>query len=115
MKLQINNGPLEQIQADALAFVCFEKENAESSPLPVRQNGWLQELRDSGEFAGKLYELSWLHRPAGLAAKRLVVMGGGSRDKFTAVEARRLAGVLLRSLRPKGVRSLALVLGKCRR
>jgi leucyl aminopeptidase len=49
-----------------------------------------------------------LPRPQGLAAKKLVVVGGGPREKFSAVEARRIAGVLIRSLRPKGVRTLAL-------
>jgi leucyl aminopeptidase len=110
MKLQIESGSFEQAPADALAFICFEKEAAELTPVAARQQAWLQELRDSGEFSGKLYELSLLHRPETLAARRLVVAGGGTREKFTSVEARRLAGVLVRSLRSKGVRTLALFL-----
>jgi len=110
MKLQIESGSPDQVPVDALAFICFEKEEAQTAPQPAQQGGWLQEIRDSGEFSGKLYELSVLHRPQGLAAKRLVIIGGGARDKFTSVEARRAAGVLVRSLRAKGVRTLALVL-----
>jgi len=110
MKLQIESSSPDQLSADALAFICFEKEAADTAPPLVQQGGWLQEIRDSGEFSGKLYELSVLHRPQDLAAKRLVIIGGGARDKFTSVEARRAAGVLVRSLRAKGVRTLALVL-----
>jgi leucyl aminopeptidase len=110
MKLQIVSGPAEQVAADAVAFVCYEKEGGEAAPLLARQGGWLQDIRDSGEFSGKLYEFSVLHRPEGLAARRLVIAGGGSREKFSPVEARRLAGVLVRSLRAKGIRTLALVL-----
>jgi len=110
MQLQIENGSIEEVKADALVFVCFESEAAELASASARQRGWLQEIRDSGEFSGKLYELSLLHRPEGVGAKRIVVMGGGKREKFTTVEARRAAGVLVRCLRPKGVRSIALVL-----
>jgi leucyl aminopeptidase len=110
MKLQIENVSPDQASVDALAIICFEKESAETAPGYVQQGGWLQEIRNSGEFSGKLYELSVLHRPQNLAAKRLVIIGGGARDKFTSVEARRAAGVLVRSLRAKGVRTLALFL-----
>jgi leucyl aminopeptidase len=45
-----------------------------------------------------------------LAAKRLVVIGGGKRDKFSTIEARRLAGTLVRTLKAKGTRTIALLL-----
>ena len=108
MQLHIETGSVEQIKTDALAFVCFESEGAEAAQKAAQQGSWLGEIREGGEFSGKLYELSVLHRPEGVAAKRIVVAGGGKREKFTAVEARRLAGVLVRSLGAKGMRSLAL-------
>jgi leucyl aminopeptidase len=109
MQLNIESGSVEQVKADALAFVCFESEEAEAAPEAARQNGWLSELRQTGEFSGKLYEFSILHRPAGVSAKRIVVVGGGKREKFTTVEARRAAGVLTRALAAKGIRNLAFV------
>ncbi len=110
MQLNIETGSYEQVNADALAFVCFENETAEGgkAPLAARQDGWLDEVRQNGEFSGKLYEFAVLHRPQGLAAKRLVVVGGGKRENFTSVEARRMAGALVRSLGPKGIHSIAL-------
>ena len=76
------------------------------------QDGWLAEMRATKEFSGKLYEIAILHRPQGLAAKRLAVIGGGKRDKFSTVEARRVAGTLVRTLKAKGVRTIALLLEK---
>ncbi|HMF79367.1 MAG TPA: leucyl aminopeptidase [Bryobacteraceae bacterium] len=107
MQILLETSPIEKLSADALAIVCFEE--AETDPAIAAQAGWLNELRASQEFTGKLYEVALLHRPQGLAAKRLVVAGGGKREKFSTVEARRLAGTLVRTLKSKGVRSIALV------
>ena len=51
-----------------------------------------------------------LHRPAGLKAKRLVLAGGGKRDKFDSAELRKLTGAVFRSLKSKGIRSITLAL-----
>jgi len=112
MQLLLQTSPATQIAADALAVLGYETENeqAASDSALADQNGWLAELRASGEFTGKLYETAILHRPAGLTAKRLVVVGAGKPEKFSTVELRRIAGSLVRSLKGKGVRSIALVL-----
>ena len=92
-------------EADALALVLFEDEAA---PVELSAYGaWLAELRGSGEFTGKSGEMAVQHLPAGLAAKRLAVCGGGKRDKFDAATLRRAAGSAVRALKQKGVKSLA--------
>jgi leucyl aminopeptidase len=122
MQLQIETAQLEKASADALAVICFETEEKSAAEAPATrprqgsdpdlaaQAGWLADLRSTGEFTGKLYEMAVLHRPQGLAAKRLVVIGGGKREKLSSVEVRRIAGTLVRALKPKGVRSIALLL-----
>ena len=125
MQISIETFPAERLSADALGVVCFEAEeeaevqvgNAPTANIPkapdpelARQSGWLEELRTSGEFTGKLYEIAMLHRPQGLDAKRLVVIGGGKRAKFSDVELRRIAGAYVRSLKAKGLRNIALLL-----
>lgn len=109
MQLKIESSSVDRLAVEALAFICFEDEGADSAPALAQQKGWLKDIRECGEFSGKLYEVSLLHRPEGVVAKRIVVAGAGKREKFTPVEARRLAGVLVRSLRSKGIRSVALV------
>jgi leucyl aminopeptidase len=113
MQVQIETSPLEKLTPDALAVICFETETAagtNADPEVAAQSGWLAELRSSGEFTGKLYEIAILHRPQGIGAKRLVVVGGGKRDKFSSVEARNIGGALVRALKCKGTRSIALAL-----
>src|SRR5260370_35545782 len=43
-----------------------------------------------------------------MKAKRLVLAGGGKREKFDSAVLRRVAGAALRTLKCKGVRSIAL-------
>ena len=62
------------------------------------------------EFAGKPLEMSLLHRPTGLRAKRLLVLGGGKARSFSAAELRTAAAAAVRFLKSKGVRSAALAL-----
>src|SRR5581483_4359138 len=120
MQIQIESLAIDKLAVDAAAVICFEAEEKTtettavappqtSDPEIANQGGWLTELRASGEFTGKLYETSILYRPQGLAAKRLVVIGGGKCHKFTANEARRIGGVLVRCLKPKRVKSVALL------
>jgi leucyl aminopeptidase len=108
MQLTIETASVTELAFDALAVICFEADP--NPPSVADQAGWLQEIFTTGEFSGKLYEIAILHRPQGLAAKRLVVIGGGKRASFSTVEARRVAGALVRGLKGKGVHSIALAL-----
>jgi leucyl aminopeptidase len=104
MNINLEARPIAEVEADALVVIGFE-----GGP-PPRAGDQAKELYDSGEFTGKASEISLLHRPAGLKAKRLVLAGGGKRDKFNASELRKLAGAVLRSLKSKKVRSITLAL-----
>jgi leucyl aminopeptidase len=67
------------------------------------------DLLASGEVAGKSLETNLLHKPAGLKAKRLLLISGGSAKKFSSYDLRRLAGVAVRTLKSRGIRSFAFV------
>lgn len=121
MQFRIEGSTLEKLTVDALAVIAFESEEDEKQgpavaspsnldPEITTQHGWMAETRASGEFTGKLYEFVTLHRPQGTGAKRLVVIGGGKREKLSSVETRRIAGALVRGLKSRGVRSIALSL-----
>jgi leucyl aminopeptidase len=61
----------------------------------------------AGDLTAKNFETTWLHKPAGLKAKRLLIIGGGKAKKFTASELRKLAGAAVRALKSRNLRSLA--------
>ncbi len=63
----------------------------------------------SGEVTGKAYESVLIHRPQGLKAKRLLLVGGGKEANFSTAELRKIAGAAVRFLKPKTIRSLAIV------
>jgi leucyl aminopeptidase len=67
------------------------------------------DLFSTGEVTGKPFESNLLHKPVGLKAKRLLLIGGGSSKKFTAYELRRIAGAAVRTLKARGLRSLAFI------
>jgi leucyl aminopeptidase len=106
MECKLVCAPLEQVEADAVAEVLFE----DGEGVPAAK-AWLDELKSSGEFTGKPGEMAVLHLPQGLKAKRLVVVGGGNKDKFDAAALRKAVGALARALKQKGVKRLALMLG----
>jgi leucyl aminopeptidase len=68
------------------------------------------ELISTGEVTGKIFETVMLHRPVGLRAKRLLLIGGGKARNFSAFELRKLAGTAVRFLKPKSIRTFAFVL-----
>ena len=104
MKTRHFSGPVAELEVDALVFVGFEEAG------PAIQDERIADLYSSGEFSGKALESAILHKPAGFKAKRLVLAGGGKPDKFTPAEMRKLAGGILRVLKPKGARTIAFAL-----
>jgi leucyl aminopeptidase len=67
------------------------------------------DLFASGEVSGRPFETNLLHKPAGLKAKRLLVISGGSAKKFTSYDLRRIAGAAARTLKARGIRSMAFI------
>jgi len=99
---------LAQVEADAVAVILFEEESA---PAELKfAASWTDELKASGEFSGKSGELAVLHQPLGIKAKRLVAVGGGKKAKFDSAALRKAAALTARTLKQKGVKSLAWLL-----
>jgi leucyl aminopeptidase len=63
---------------------------------------------DSGEFKAESCETLLVHVPAGLKAKRLLIIGLGKAAKLTAHEVRKGSGVAVRFAKPRGVREVAI-------
>ena len=69
-----------------------------------------KDVISSGEVTGKSFETTLLHRPTGLKAKRLLLIGGGKAKNFSAAELRKLAGAAVRTLKSKSIHSFAFAL-----
>jgi leucyl aminopeptidase len=103
-----------QIETECLVAVALDYgEKDKNEPRLQSSDASLKsavsELLASGEFNGKLLETLLLHRPQGLKAKRLLLVGGGKAKSFTAHELRKVAGTAVRFLKPKGIRSLTFL------
>jgi leucyl aminopeptidase len=104
METKLLSQGLDKIEADAVVVVVFEDGPAPAELKFAAQ--WIEGMRE-GEFSGKAGEMAVLHQPQGIAAKRLVVAGGGKRAAFDAAGLRKAVGTVVRALKEKGVNKLA--------
>ncbi len=104
-----------EVETECLVAIALDHgTNQKSEPrLTVKDPALEKAIADliaSGELTGKAYESVLLHRPQGLKAKRLLVVGAGKAKNFSHVEVRKAAGTALRTLKPKMIKSCAFVL-----
>src|SRR4029077_1331538 len=119
MNTNLSSSLPSQLQADCLVVVVLDRAEkdrgekdkpvvtVESSDAAVREAA--KDVISSGEVTGKTFEATLLHGPAGLKAKRLLLVGGGKARTFSAAELRKLAGAAVRTLKNKSIRSFAFV------
>src|SRR5881392_2706097 len=110
MKIEFISSSLAQLLTPALAVTGFEGSPASSGTaelLPPETRSLLEELKAGGELTGKALETTLLHRPPGLAAKKLLLVGAGKREKASRDLTRKLAGAVTRYLRARGLHELA--------
>ena len=62
----------------------------------------------TGEFRATLGELLLLHKPDGLRAERLLVVGLGKAKALSVESVRKAAGAAVRAAKPRGVREMAI-------
>jgi leucyl aminopeptidase len=109
MEVDLDTGRFEAVETGALIVLSFE--GAPNETVDAVTSGWLKELYDSGEFSGKTAETALLHRPVGLRAKRLLVVGGGKAEEFTSAHMRKALAIAARKLQSKKVPNIAFALG----
>jgi len=127
MKTTISRSTPAQLETESLvAIVLDHSEKAQADPTQKEKNkdGKPQlklatsdpavqsvstDLLSSGEISGKPFEINLLHKPAGLKAKRLLLISGGAAKKFTSYDLRRIAGAAVRTLKSRGIRSFAFI------
>ena len=115
MDIRLIAANFAEVETDCLVTIALDYGNKEKSEprLTVKEPALEKAIADlvsSGETTGKGYEAVMLHRPQGLKAKRLLVIGAGKVKNFSHVEIRKAAGTALRTIKPKMIRSCAFVL-----
>ena len=119
MRTQLSFALLSQIETELLAVLAADTQTSkapDARPQPVLLTADVavlaaaKALLASGEFKAGANEAALLHAPAGLAAKRLLLVGLGKQAKATAHGVRSAAGTAVRFIKPRGIRELALAL-----
>ncbi len=120
MKIKINSSAPAALETDALVAVVLDETSSASNEKDKKPDlkaatadAALQsaaaDLLASGELSGKPFETNLLHKPAGLKAKRLLLISGGGAKKFSSYDLRRLAGTAVRTLKARGIRSFSFI------
>jgi leucyl aminopeptidase len=119
MRTQLSFAPLSQIKTELLAVLAIDTQTdkaPDAKPQPVlltadaAVKAAAATILASGEFKAGANETILLHAPAGLAAKRLLLVGLGKQAKATANSVRNAAGTVVRFIKPRGIRELVLAL-----
>ena len=119
MKTQLSFAPLAGIETELLAVLATDTQTAKGpdvKPQPVlltadpAVRSAAEAALASGEFKAGVNETLLLHAPAGLAAKRLLLVGVGKQAKVTVHSVRSAAGTSVRFTKPRGIRELVLAL-----
>ncbi|MGC2695678.1 MAG: leucyl aminopeptidase [Candidatus Angelobacter sp.] len=103
-----------EVETECLVAIALDHGNKQKNEprLAVKDPALEKAVADlitSGELTGKAYETVMLHRPQGLKAKRLLVVGAGKAKNFSSVELRKAAGTAIRALKPKMIKSCTVV------
>jgi leucyl aminopeptidase len=115
MKITLSYANPAETEAECLAVVVVDR-GEKDKPAPAILGGSqavqnaASDLLASGEVTGKILETVMVHRPQGLKARRLLLVGGGKANDFSSFELRKVAGTAVRFLKPKQIRSLAFLL-----
>jgi len=119
MRTQLSFAPLAGIEAELLAVLAVDNQTAkgpDAKPQPALLTTDLavgaaaEAVLASGEFKAAANETLLLHAPAGLAAKRLLLVGLGKQAKVTVHTVRSAAGTAVRFTKPRGIRELVFAL-----
>jgi leucyl aminopeptidase len=114
MKTNLVTANPAEVESECLAVVVLDRGEKDKPDVfvDISDNAVQAAAKDvisSGEATGKPLEITLLHNPAGLKAKRLLLIGGGKAGKFSAFDLRKLAGAAVRTIKSRGLRSFALV------
>lgn len=100
------------VKTDCLVVGCFSDQKRWPGALPQACRKQLNELKNSGDLAGNTGESLWLFEPAGLNAKRMLIIGCGVRAAWDAEAFRDFLNLCARQLWGTAAKSASVYLPK---
>ena len=119
MRAELSFTSLAQIETELLAVTAIDTQTTkgpDAKPQPVlltsdeKVRTAAASVLSSGEFKAGSNETVLLHAPAGIKAKRLLIVGLGKKSKATVHGVRNAAGTAVRYTKPRGIRELTFAL-----
>jgi leucyl aminopeptidase len=119
MKITLSSALPSQVETECLVVAVVDAADKSDNPANDKPKPQIlcddaavtaaaADLVTSGEVTGKAMESTLLHKPAGLKAKRLLLIGGGKARAFSAADVRKISGAAVRTLKGKDIKSFAL-------
>jgi leucyl aminopeptidase len=119
MRTELSFTALHEIETDLLSVLAVDtqtEKGPDAKPAPELLTGdsavkkAAAAVLSSGEFKAGANETVLLHAPAGLKARRLLIVGLGKQAKASAAAVRNAAGTATRFTKPRGIRELVFAL-----
>jgi leucyl aminopeptidase len=119
MRTILSFAPPAEVATELLAVLAVDTQtekgvNAKPAPALLTSDAALTAaaaaVLASGEFKAAANETLLLHAPAGVAARRLLIVGAGKQAKATMHSVRNAAGTAVRFAKPRGIREVVVVL-----
>jgi leucyl aminopeptidase len=112
MKTTLSSVTPSQLETECLVVVALDRGSKEKPEVSIESTDAAlkqasAEVIANAEVTAKILETTLLHHPAGLKAKRLLIVGGGKAQSFSGFDLRRVAGTAVRALKSRGVRKFA--------
>lgn len=115
MNIQVSTGRVGDADVQALAVAVFKDEQAHEGflqELDAATGGLIKSVIESEELKGKEGETVYVHLGEGrgnLKAQRLLLVGVGERESYTAGQVSQMAGTAARALRARNVKTMGLI------
>ncbi|HSD82869.1 MAG TPA: M17 family peptidase N-terminal domain-containing protein, partial [Anaerolineae bacterium] len=112
MDIKVQQGSIEATQADVIIVNLFEDTEVPAGgtgAVDKALNGAITDVIRSGDYRGKLNELSVLYARGAIPAKRVIVVGLGKVTDFNLDRVRQAAAMAARRARDLGCKSIATV------
>jgi leucyl aminopeptidase len=114
MEVQTSAGNYKEQDVQALAVAVFKDEKANEGilkELDEASGGVISSVIESEELKGKEGETVYVHLASGgsLRARRLLLVGVGTREDFKPAQISQMAGAAARFLRGKNIKTVGLV------